>query len=239
MALSTFWKGVIAVGSALGVGVLISILSGKKGLPAAPASLASPVDEENCSRAFYPSPNRGWGGNPDYVRSMPPKWIVVHDTEGPGRVGADEGNATARANASYFSNPAAKVAAHITVDDQGECYRSVADDQIAWTANGANPDSLNIEMATPAGAAMSWSSEDWLTHDKLLEVSAAYVAHWAGLYGIPTRFVDAEGLKAGERGITTHAEVTRAGMGGDHIDPGPNFPMDDFLRRVNSYVSIA
>lgn len=226
MALSTFWRGVIAVGSALGVGALIAVLGKKRGLPAAPSSLASPIDEENCSRKFFPSPNRGWGGNPDFIRPMPPKWIVLHDTESP------EGGVTAQANASYFSNSAAKVSAHIVTDDLGECYRCVADDQIAWTANGANPDSLNIEMATPVGAALTWSSEDWLARAKLLEISAAHVALWVGLYDIPTKFVDAEGLKNGERGITTHAEVTKAGMGGDHIDPGPDFPIDDFIDMV-------
>lgn len=222
MSLSSFWRGVIAVGSALGLGLAIAIFSKKK-LPPPPDDLDSPIDEENCSRKFFPSPNQN-------ARSSSIDWIVLHDTEG---------GDTAAQNASYFMNPSAKVSAHIIVDDSGACYRSVADDAVAWAAQGANPRSLNIEMVAPAGAAVSWSEDDWLARDKMLEVSAAHVARWAEEYGIPTRFVDAAGLARGDRGITTHAEVTRAGMGGDHVDPGPNFPIEDFIKRVNTYAKVA
>jgi len=232
VALSTFWKAAIGIGSAIGIGVVISLFS-KKGMPPAPESTEPPIDEENCSRKFFPSPNQN-----DNPRVMPPDWIVLHDTEG----GTDAANI-----AAYFFNPESKVSVHLVVDDEGACYRCVADDHSAWGAGAANPRALQIELVAPLGAASKWSEEDWGSHETLLEIAAAHVAHWCELYSIPTQFVNAEGLKAGQRGITTHHEVSRA-FGGTHFDPGEGFPieicspdcgtrakLDDFLGKVESY----
>jgi hypothetical protein len=220
MALSAFWKGVLAVGAALGTGALLTYIVGSRArtaLPLAPTTLDPPIDDENCSRKFFPSPNSSGKRS-----KMPPTLIVLHDTEG----------GTAASNAAYFMNTVGRrVSAHITVDDSGACYRSVPDDDVAWAAGPVNPISLNIEMAAPSGAAMSRTEDEWLMHDTLLDVAAAHVALWCSGYGIPAKFIDAAGLKAGESGITTHAEVTRA-FGGDHMDPGPGFPVDDFIERV-------
>lgn len=183
--------------------------------------LLPPVDDDGCSRAFFPSPNRGDATGKDAKRPMPPIWIVIHDTEG---------GSSAKNIASYFSNPVAKVSAHLVVDDQGDCYRCVEDDGIAWHAGLANTKSLGLEMVAPVGA-YKRTREQWLDTGKLLDATADHVADWCRRYGIPAKFVDGEGLKRGDRGVTTHAEVTK-GLGGSHVDPGKGFPVDDLLERV-------
>jgi N-acetylmuramoyl-L-alanine amidase-like protein len=214
-----FCRIAIVVGSALGAGVVIALFSRRRGMPPAPPDIDSPVDGENCSRRFFPSPNSSG------KRARPPIWIVLHDTEG----------GDARSNALYFMNTEGRrVSAHVVVDDTGACYRSVPDDEVAWAAGDANPRGLHIELAAPEGAATGWTRADWLRRDMLLEVAAAHVARWSDVWGIPIRFVDAAGLRKGVSGITTHAEVTKA-FGGDHVDPGPGFPLDDFLGRVRGY----
>src|SRR4029078_9385223 len=49
---------------------------------------------------------------------------------------------------------------------------------------------------------------------------------------IPTRWLTPEDLLAGRRGITGHAEVSKAYRKSDHWDPGPGFPVESFLDRV-------
>jgi len=178
-------------------------------------TMDGPIDEEGCSRAFM-SPNES-----GKRAKMPPDWIVLHDTEG---------GSNAKNIAQYFFNPATKLSSHLVVDNEGACYRVVDDDHVAWHAGAANPKSLGIELVAPVGA---WkrSRDEWLREDTLLDVASDHVARWARRFSIPVVFLDAAALKRGERGITTHAEVTKA-LGGSHVDPGPNFPMDDFIDRV-------
>jgi hypothetical protein len=42
----------------------------------------------------------------------------------------------------------------------------------------------------------------------------------------------ADNLKRGAHGITTHAEVSRAFGKSTHLDPGPFFPVAEYLRLV-------
>ncbi len=52
---------------------------------------------------------------------------------------------------------------------------------------------------------------------------------------LPIVFVDRHGLDRGDKGITTHNEVTRSNLSdrGSHTDPGKNFPMDWYLGLVS------
>jgi hypothetical protein len=53
-------------------------------------------------------------------------------------------------------------------------------------------------------------------------------------HGIPVRWVRAVGLLRGARGITGHAEVSRAFHKSDHWDPGPAFPVERFVELVRA-----
>ena len=49
---------------------------------------------------------------------------------------------------------------------------------------------------------------------------------------IPVRWLSADDLLVGRRGVTGHAEVSKAYGKSDHWDPGPAFPVERFLDQV-------
>lgn len=151
------------------------------------------------------------------------KHIVMHSTEG----------STARAAASWFQNPLSKGSAHICVDDT-TCYRTLEDSDIPWGAKGANYSGFHIEQAGFA----KWTTYIWSkTHRKTLNRAAFKAALHCKRYGIPIRFVKADGLKLGVAGITTHVECTIA-FGGSHTDPGVGWPRTLFMGLVRSYAAV-
>lgn len=147
------------------------------------------------------------------------KWIVMHDEEAP----------SAKAAAAYFTDPQSGGSAHICVDDN-ECYRCVPNDVVSWGAPGANTHGFHIEQAGFA----RWSAVVWKKHHKTLQRAAYKAAFHCHKFDIPVVFVKAKGLKAGQKGITTHAECTKA-FGGSHTDPGPLWPRAYFMALVRKY----
>jgi hypothetical protein len=147
-------------------------------------------------------------------------WIVMHDTEG----------GTSRSIAQYFTGENSGGSAHLTEDDN-DCYRCMRNDQIPWGAPGANYHGFHIEQCGYA----KWSALIWSkTHRKSLQRAAYKAAYHCRLFGLPPRFVDAAGLKGGRKGITTHAECTKA-FGGNHTDPGSGWPRVVFMGMVRMY----
>lgn len=149
------------------------------------------------------------------------KWIVVHDEEA----------ANARSAAQWFANPnmpprGPAGSAHLAVDDI-ECYRCLDDSQIPWGAPGANTNGLHIEQAGFA----AWKKWQWLKHKRQLDRVAYRVALWCVKYNIPAHFCNADDLVTGRKGITTHAQVSKA-FGGTHTDPGLFYPKRRLMRKV-------
>jgi N-acetylmuramoyl-L-alanine amidase len=162
------------------------------------------------------------------------RWVVLHDEEAP----------TARGAAQWFRSHDSRGSAHLCVDDL-ECYRSLPDTRIPWGAAstiGANTRGLHIEQAGFArwGVALWWGK-----HRRTLDRAAAKTAGYCHRYKIPAVFVDANGLLAGRRGITTHAEVSKASRRQDpahawrytHTDPGPFWPRRRFLKLVRAHLA--
>lgn len=150
------------------------------------------------------------------------KWIVMHSTEGNSAQGA----------ASWFTDPKSQGSAHLVVDDT-ICYRCLNDQDIPWGAPGANTQGFHIEQTGYA----RWNSSLWSkTHLRTLQRAAYKAALHCRKYGIPIRFVDAAGLKAGRAGITTHLECTKA-FGGTHVDPGKGWPKTLFIAMVKTYAA--
>lgn len=148
--------------------------------------------------------------------------IVLHDTEG----------GSASSIAHYFQSPASGGSAHLVIDDAG-CYRCLKNDQIPWGAPGANDDGFHIEQCGYA----HWTREQWLSHGVMLERVAYKAAVHCKLFHIPAKFVDHYGILAGHRGITTHAEVTKAFPKiGNHTDPGPNYPIHHEIDLIHGYL---
>jgi len=156
-------------------------------------------------------------------------WIVVHDMEAP------ETAATAENVARMFATTARQASAHYNVDNDS-IVQSVLDKDVAYHAPGANAKGIGIEHAGYA----SQRPENWddAYSRAMLARSAVLVRELTTKYGIPVQFVDAAGLRAGKRGITTHAEVSKAWGKTDHTDPGPHFPMGAYLQAIRGTTPI-
>jgi hypothetical protein len=149
--------------------------------------------------------------------------IVIHDMEAP------ETSETAEATARMFASTERKASAHYNVDNNS-IVQSVRDKDVAWHAPGANSQGIGIEHAGYARQrADEWADE---YSSAALKRSAALVSALCAKYGIPVVFLPASKLTTGARGITTHAEVSKAWRKTTHTDPGTNFPMDRYLDMV-------
>jgi hypothetical protein len=166
--------------------------------------------------------------------------IVIHCTVSPCVPGG------ARSIAAYFRSPGAGGSAHYIVDP-GEVVQAVYDDVIAWHAP-PNPHSLGIEMCDyPSSTALDhWETNPggdhhgsrknplrWLepNHRRMLRRTAKLTAQLCLAYGVPVRFLSPEQLRAGEHGITTHANVSQAFGESTHWDPGV-WPKRAFMREA-------
>lgn len=156
------------------------------------------------------------------------RWIVLHSTEG------QELGASAEGTASWFANPDSGGSAHVTVDaDSG--VRSVRDEDVAYGAPGANAAGLHIEQAGTAGQ----THDEWRDPYSLMVVNnaAAIAAQWIIRGAAAPRLIGSAQLQAGERGICSHAAVSEAFPGGDHWDPGPNYPFPEFVNRLWDWIN--
>jgi N-acetyl-anhydromuramyl-L-alanine amidase AmpD len=166
----------------------------------------------------------------NWSRHMGPqikRWLVVHSMEAP------EKGDTAELVARYFARSSTQASAHFCVD-RDSIVQCVPAELVAWHAPGLNTKGIGIEHA---GYARQTRAE-WLDSYGLamLDMSARLCAELCHHFAIPVEAVGAAELFRGEPGITTHAQVTRAyPTKGTHTDPGPGFPMREFLDLIRRY----
>ena len=158
-------------------------------------------------------------------------WVVLHSTENPIKPG------TARNVALWFAGAQApQASAHYIVGPDAivQCVRETA---VAWAAPGANATGIQIELVGQA------HKTDWLRDGtgvtdglQVLRRAAPLVRAICERWMIPLERVDAAGLLAGARGITTHASVGAAFKKSTHVDPGGvgdvRWPWEPFLKLV-------
>ena len=162
------------------------------------------------------------------------KWVVLHSMEG--REAATKAETVSQWFAGKNSRyPAPKSSAHYAIDCDS-IVQMVRDKDVAWAAPGANRHGLHLEHA---GRSRQTSAQ-WRDafSEPMLQLSAWVCARACREFALPVNFVTRDGLDRGERGITTHNEVTRSNLSdrGSHTDPGPNFPMDWYLGLVSNAV---
>lgn len=161
-------------------------------------------------------------------RGAPIQAVAVHSTESQDLPGWDDLNGVG----SWFDNSAAQASSHIGIDGEGHSVEWVPADMKAWTILELNPVTLNIEFvgraAQPAGA--------WEEHQ--IKTGAKWTAYWCLKYGIPAQVGAVRAINGfpviTKKGVIRHKDLTDAGFG-THVDPGPQFPMDDFLSAVKFY----
>lgn len=160
------------------------------------------------------------------VPAVPKELIVLHCMEAP------EASTTAEWCAGYFAGsrgPAPQASAHYCVDDDS-IICCVPPERVAWHAPGANHNGIGIEHAGYARQSRAQWLDDFSL--RMLSLSAQLTAWLCRRFTIPLQFVVADHVKLGGRGITTHAEVSKAFGKSTHWDPGPHFPVGEYLRMV-------
>lgn len=161
-------------------------------------------------------------------------WLVMHAAQDAETLGAADSLMRQCAEGIKIRMPDGSIgesrASWHKAFDAKSVTQSVLLEDIAWHASGANRKGIGYEICGDARQ----TPEEWMDPFSImaLELAAWQGSIDCGLFQIPAVFVDAEGLKAGLRGVTTHAEVSKAFPGDDHWDPGPFFPMEHFLSRI-------
>jgi hypothetical protein len=160
------------------------------------------------------------------------RFIVLHSTEG----------GSAESVARYFMEPSSGGSANIVVDDFS-CYRCLADTIVPWGAPPLNTFGFHIEQCGYA----AWSRGRWLLHRNTIRRAAYKASLRVRWYGIPIHVPSVEELRkeyaaaqADGRppygGIVTHRLIDEAFGQSDHVDPGPSYPLDLFVRYLQAFV---
>ena len=151
--------------------------------------------------------------------------IVVHDTEG-GYEGAISWMVSQQ-NGSY----------QILRALGGHGTRLVPDNRQAW---GAGPKGNQIGLHICLEGYARFSRAEWLSKGKNgLEGMARDIAAWSKQYNIPLVRITPAQVRAGQRGICTHHDISLAFGQSDHTDPGPGFPLDLVIARAREINGLA
>lgn len=170
------------------------------------------------------------------------RWFTIAD-RGPGDIDrfvfhtieSPETTTAAEAVARDFATRSAsnKASAHYAIDNNS-VVQCVKDKDIAFHAAGDNERTLGFEHAGRANQTKSQWDDEYSR--AMLELSAKLVAGKALRYSMPVRWLTEDQLRRRERGFVTHDLVSKVFGANIRDDPGPNFPYDRYLRRVNFYL---
>jgi N-acetyl-anhydromuramyl-L-alanine amidase AmpD len=154
--------------------------------------------------------------------------IVIHDMEFP------ETPDAAEVIAKDFATTTTVKSAHICVDSNS-IVQCVLDNNVAFAAPGANSDGIQIELTGFA----KQTRQQWLDPYGvlLLNRGADAAAQYCLKYDIPVRqLTNAQLGDKKSKGLVGHRQVSVVFKKSDHMDPGPNFPWDFFLARVQHHL---
>lgn len=175
--------------------------------------------DSSVANSIYPTQNCTWSPGLD------PQWVVLHSMETP------EGDQIAENISSWFANPVAGTSAHYCVDPDS-VVQCVDERACAWAAmQVGNAYGIHIEMAGRAAqTAAEWADGP---SQAIIARTAALTADICRRHNIPARVLTDQQLANGEKGITTHAAISRVFKQSDHTDPGGGFPMQQFVNLVH------
>lgn len=156
-----------------------------------------------------------------------PTGIVIHATHGAEGPNKDFDEAFAISKPL----PVGKKRSFHYVCDSNSATRCVPDLLTAWhCGHTGNARYIGIEICGRADQ----TRDQWLDAVSLatLNIAARLCVDLCREHKIPPVLIEVPGLVANARGITTHAMVSAAWHESDHWDPGPNFPLQDFVEAV-------
>lgn len=177
-----------------------------------------------------------WVGYPRWYsvgRNRPPQFVVVHYTAG------SEGPASAENGAAYDKTRPDKVSTHVFAD-ANSVVRELPDGDRAYAAfYHGNEIGLHLEICGTAQTRAQWLDE---VSTATLQMAAKQAAEWCQQHDLEPRRLSVAETRAAwynpasqrPGGIVGHVDITHAFPedGGDHTDPGPEFPWDVFLGLV-------
>lgn len=155
--------------------------------------------------------------------------VVIHTAEVAPTLSSAEALMRACHRGSFDASGKPRLASWHFAVDCDSITQSVHEEDIAFHAPGANRNGIGIELATRAAAA-AWGDA---YHQAMLDLAARLTAKLCTTWQIPVKFVDADRLVAGGRGITRHLDVTNAFKRSTHTDPGTGFPLSKFIDMVD------
>lgn len=162
-------------------------------------------------------------------RFSPVLAVAVHSTESTDIHGSVRDLLAIR---NEFDTSSSQASSHIGIDGDANTELWVHSDKKAWTILNANPFTCNIEFIARAAQ----SSHDW--EEAQIKQGARWAAYWGLKYNLPAQRGVVRNLNGQcvctKKGVITHLQVTQAGFG-THTDPGPNFPMTEFLQYMRYY----
>lgn len=162
-------------------------------------------------------------------RGAPIQGIAVHSTESADIPNSKNDLAGIR---SWFDNPSSQASSHLGIDGDGNIEQWVPDAEKAWTILQLNDRTLNIEFVGRAAQ----TAKDW--EEAQIRAGARYAAYWSITHGIPLQKGNLKNNHGWpiftRKGVIRHKDLTDIGFG-SHTDPGPKFPMDEFIRYAQWY----
>jgi hypothetical protein len=166
-----------------------------------------------------------------FTRGRPgtPTVVVIHYTAG------HEGPNDAEAGAAYDGRRTDGTSAHYYHDSNSTVQCVYTWDRSHTALYNGNAIGIHHELAGTRQSRAQWLDA---VSDATLWVAAKQVARDCQRYGIRPYKLDSNQVRAGAKGICGHVDITYAFPedGGDHIDPGPEFPWDVFISRVRFFI---
>lgn len=152
----------------------------------------------------------------------PKYYIAWHNTSN---------NASPQSEANYAKTRTDNVSSHFYADG-GSIIQSLDTKWSAWHAGSSQGNQHGVALE------MVGNNSDNATHWRgIIDRVAPAIAQVCRFHGIPVRFLTVQQAKTGVHGFVTHDVMRQAWGGTTHTDPGPNFPQDYAVQKINQYLN--